>query len=115
PRGRGRGAGVRGHRPGGPRGQRGGARMGYLVGVDAGQTVTKAALFDLSGNELAVASAATLATAPHPRWQERDMDEAWTRTAGAIRHCLDGVDPGDVLGVGICGHGDGVHLAAPAV
>jgi L-xylulokinase len=90
--------------------------MGYLLGVDAGQTVTKAALFDLSGNELAVASAATLATAPHPRWQERDMDQAWTRTAGAIRRCVNrsGVDPAAVLGVGICGHGDGVHLVDAA-
>jgi L-xylulokinase len=90
--------------------------MGYLLGVDAGQTVTKAALFDLAGNELAVASAETLASAPRPRWQERDMNEAWTRTAGAIRRCLNrsGIDPAAVLGVGICGHGDGVHLVDPA-
>jgi L-xylulokinase len=85
---------------------------GYLLGVDAGQTVTKAALFDLEGRELAVASAATRAHTPAPRWQERDMDEAWEQTAGAIRRCLAGagVDPAAVLGVGVCGHGDGAYL-----
>jgi len=86
--------------------------VSVLLGVDAGQTVTKAALFDLSGRELAVASAPTLTTTPYPRWQERDMDEAWTHTADAIRRCLDrsGVDPAAVVGVGICGHGDGAYL-----
>ncbi len=85
---------------------------GYLLGVDAGQTVTKAALFDTAGRELAVASAYTRATSPRPRWQERDLDEAWRQTAAAIRDCVTraGVDPGDVLGVGVCGHNDGVHL-----
>jgi L-xylulokinase len=89
---------------------------GVLLGVDAGHSVTKAALFDLSGRELAVASAVTAPSTPHPRWQERDMDEAWTRTASAIRRCLDdsGVDPAAVLGAGICGHGDGVYLVDPA-
>ena len=90
--------------------------MGFLIGVDAGHTVTKAALFDLTGREVAVASATTLVAAPHQRWQERDMDEAWTRTAGAIRGCLtgSGVDPAAVLGVGICGHGDGAYLVDAA-
>jgi L-xylulokinase len=86
--------------------------VSYLVGIDAGQTVTKAALFDLSGRELAVASAGTRTVSPRPRWQERDMDEAWTQTAQAIRRCLAeaGVDPAAVLAVGLCGHNDGMHL-----
>ncbi|MEN3309598.1 MAG: L-xylulokinase [Micromonosporaceae bacterium] len=86
--------------------------MTHLLGVDAGQTVTKAALFDLSGRELAVASAGTRTVSPHPRWQERDMDEAWTQTAQAIRRCLAdaSVDPASVLAVGLCGHNDGMHL-----
>lgn len=85
---------------------------GFLLGIDAGQTVTKAALFDLSGRELAVDSAATHSTSPRPRWQERDMDEAWTQTAQAVRCCLaqTGVDPAAVLAVGLAGHSDGVQL-----
>jgi L-xylulokinase len=91
-------------------------RGGVLLGIDAGQTVTKAALFDLAGRELAVASAGTRTAAPHPRWQERDMDEAWAQTAQAVRECLaaSGADPGSVLAVGVCGHNDGVHLVDEA-
>jgi L-xylulokinase len=89
---------------------------GYLLGVDAGQTVTKAALFDVSGRELAVAGAGTRTVSPRPRWQERDMDEAWVQTAQAIRSCIAraGVDPASVLAVGLCGHNDGVHLVDAA-
>src|SRR5262245_11686403 len=90
--------------------------MGYRLGVDAGQTVTKAALFDLSGRELAVASAGTRTVSARPRWQERDMDEAWTQTAQAIRRCLAeaAVEPASVRAVGLCGHNDGVHLVDAA-
>lgn len=90
--------------------------MVYLLGIDAGQTVTKAALFDESGRELAVASAGTRTVSPHPRWQERDMEGAWSQTALAIRRCLAdaGVEPAALAGVGLCGHGDGVHLVDAA-
>lgn len=88
----------------------------YLLGVDAGQTVTKAALFDLTGRELAVGSAGTRTLSRQPRWQERDMDEAWAQTAQAIRDCLGtaGVPGEAVLGVGLCGHNDGLHLVDSA-
>ena len=84
----------------------------YLLGIDAGQTVTKAALFDLRGQEISVASAATRTTSPAPRWQERDMDEVWTQTTEAIRRCLAGagVDPRAVRAVGVCAHSDGLYL-----
>ncbi|MBP2324445.1 L-xylulokinase [Kibdelosporangium banguiense] len=84
----------------------------YLLGIDAGLTVTKAALFDVHGHEISVASAETRTTSPAPRWQERDMDEVWTQTASAIRRCLAdaGVASTAVRGVGICAHSDGLYL-----
>lgn len=84
----------------------------YLLGIDAGQTVTKAALFDPRGREVSVGSANTNTESVAPRWQERDMDEAWEQTAEAIRGCLStaGVDAASVVGVGVCGHSDGVYL-----
>ena len=90
--------------------------MTLLLGIDAGQTVTKAALFDLSGRELAVSSAGTRTVSRHPRWQERDMAEAWTQTAQAVRECLGraGVSGAGVAAVGLCGHNDGVHLVDAA-
>lgn len=88
------------------------ANEGLLLGIDAGQTVIKAALFDLSGREVAVARGATAVSAPHPHWQERDMDAAWDVTADAVRRALQAadVDPTAVLAVGLCGHNDGAHL-----
>ncbi len=84
----------------------------YLLGVDAGQTVTKAVLFDLAGRELAAGSAKSSVASPRPRWAERDMEQAWQATAGAIRECLaaSGVRPAQVAAVGIAGHSDGAYL-----
>lgn len=89
---------------------------GLLLGIDAGQTVIKAALFDLHGREVAVARATTAVSSPRPHWQERDMDAAWEAAADAVRRALDGagVDPSAVLGVGLCGHNDGAHLVDAA-
>ena len=85
--------------------------MRYLLGVDAGQTVTKAVLFDGAGYAVAGARADTRVSSPHPRWQERDMIEAWRQTAAAIAACLRsaGVDGRQVAAVGVCGHNDGVY------
>ncbi|SHN47435.1 FGGY-family carbohydrate kinase [Cryptosporangium aurantiacum] len=83
-----------------------------LLGIDAGQTVIKAALFDLTGREVAVAQSTTAVSSPHPRWQERDMDAAWAAAADAVHRALQAadVDPTAVLAVGLCGHNDGGHL-----
>ncbi|GAB2715366.1 FGGY-family carbohydrate kinase [Arthrobacter sp. efr-133-TYG-120] len=84
----------------------------YLLGIDAGQTFTKAVLFTLDGQETASASTSILTTSPRPSWQERDMDLTWERTASAIRRCLNsaGVNPSQILAVGLSGHGDGLYL-----
>ena len=89
-----------------------GATATHLLGVDVGGTVTKAALYDLDGRQVAVAAARGEAASPRPRWLERDMDDAWATCAGAIRACLErsGVAPEAVAGVGIAGHNDGLYL-----
>ncbi len=85
--------------------------MKYLLGVDAGQTVTKTVLYDAEGHAYASARADTRVDCPYPRWQERNMLEAWRQTATAIASCLRsaGVAGRDVAAVGICGHNDGVY------
>jgi L-xylulokinase len=85
---------------------------GYLLGIDAGQTATKASLFDLEGHEVGTATAATIVSSPAPRWQERAMPETWSGCAEAVRACLGAarVVPEAVLGVGVAGHGDGAYL-----
>jgi L-xylulokinase len=84
----------------------------YLLGIDNGSTVSKAALFDLSGKEIAVASCAADTEYPHPGWTERDMEMLWQSTASAIREVLakSGARPEEIAGIGNTGHGNGVYL-----
>ncbi len=84
----------------------------YLLGIDNGSTVSKAALFDLHGKEIAVASCKAETEYPHPGWTERDMEILWQCTATAIREVLakSGVKPEEIAGIGNTGHGNGVYL-----
>jgi len=85
----------------------------YLLGIDNGTTTTKATLFDLDGNEIAVSSGRDVKTAhPEPGWAEQSMEEIWQATASAIRNCLEraAIDPLDIAGISLSGHGGGVWL-----
>jgi L-xylulokinase len=84
----------------------------YLLGIDNGSTVSKAALFDLHGKEVAVASCKAETEYPHPGWTERDMEMLWQSTASAIREVLarSGARPEEIAGIGNTGHGNGVYL-----
>jgi L-xylulokinase len=84
----------------------------YLLGIDNGSTVSKAALFDLHGKEVAVASCKMDTEYPHPGWTERDMDKLWQSTACAISEVLakSGARPEEIAGIGNTGHGNGIYL-----
>jgi L-xylulokinase len=84
----------------------------YLLGIDNGSTVSKAALFDLQGKEVAVACCKAETEYPHPGWTERDMEMLWQSTASAIREVLakSGAKPEEIAGIGNTGHGNGVYL-----
>lgn len=86
--------------------------MDYLLGIDNGNTVSKAALFDLEGNEIAVASAGADTFYPRPGWTERSMESLWTSTAEAIRTVIEkaGIKPHEIAGIGNTGHGNGLYL-----
>ncbi|MGW7489350.1 FGGY-family carbohydrate kinase [Streptomyces sp. NPDC054786] len=83
-----------------------------LLGVDAGQTVTKAVLFDAAGRQVAKGSIKVPLHTPRPCWVERDMQEVWLAAQQAIRMCLaeGGVTTGrEVAAVGLSGHNDGLY------
>jgi L-xylulokinase len=84
----------------------------YLLGVDNGNTVSKAALFDLEGREIQIASRKVEPDYPHPGWTERSMDVLWQSTAEAIREVITASDikPKEVVGVSTTGHGNGLYL-----
>jgi len=83
-----------------------------ILGIDAGLTATKAALFTPGGEEVAVGSRETPTERPATDYREVQLPDLWDVTAEAIREALDdeSVDPGDVTAVGVAGHGHGLYL-----
>jgi sugar (pentulose or hexulose) kinase len=60
----------------------------YLLGIDNGNTISKAAIFDLQGHEIQVSSRQVESVFPHTGWTERDMDTLWQNTAMTIKEAL---------------------------
>jgi L-xylulokinase len=83
----------------------------FLLGIDAGTTVIKAALFDLHGKQVGSHSAQVALQTPRTRWVERDMHELWNATVRAVRGCLANADIAArrIAAIGITGHGDGLY------
>jgi len=84
---------------------------GYLLGLDAGNTVIKAVIFDREGNEIAAASAEGHSRMPCPGHVERGLDELWANARGVIRTCIEqaAIRPEEIVAVGCAGHGNGLY------
>lgn len=84
----------------------------YLLGLDNGGTVTKAALYGTDGTEIALASVQVKPIMERVGFVERDMDALWEANASAIRSVLDraAADPSEILGVAVTGHGCGAYF-----
>jgi len=83
-----------------------------LLGLDAGNTVVKAVLFDASGNEIAQSRRNCASTHPKPGQVERSMAELWSAASDVIRECLAKANakPSTIAAVGCAGHGNGLYL-----
>lgn len=90
--------------------------MPYLLGIDAGSTVTKATMFDLEGRVAGESSARISPSYPAPRHVERDQDELWAALTRVVRAVLvkAGLTGQDVVAVGVTSHGDGAYLVDEA-
>ncbi len=84
----------------------------YLIGIDAGTSVIKAALFDLHGNEVNRGARNVPITNPTPTQAEEDMKEVWVAATEAIAQCLtgSGVAPEDIKALSLTGQGDGTWM-----
>ena len=84
----------------------------YLLGIDNGNTISKAAIFDLEGREIQVTSRQVKSDFPHKGWTERSMDDLWQSTAEAVKEALSksGIKPEQIIGIGTTGHGNGLYL-----
>lgn len=83
-----------------------------LLGLDAGNTVIKAVLFDARGRQLAAHGMDGATNKPAPGMVERSLPELWENAGAAIAGCLSaaGADPRDIAAVGTAGHGNGLYL-----
>ena len=90
---------------------------GLLLGLDAGNTVIKAVLFDAAGNQLAASKRDGVSSTPRPGHVERDMNELWANAAVVIRECIEkaGVRPSEIAAVGCAGHGISHGWNSPAL
>jgi len=84
----------------------------YLLGIDSGNTSTKAVVFDEEGYERGVGSVNNKQVNPQPRWVEQDVNTVWENTQTAVREAILAakIDGGEISAVGMAGHGDGIYL-----
>lgn len=83
----------------------------YLLGLDAGNTVIKAVIFDREGNEIAAAAEEGHSRMPYPGHVERGLEELWTNARRVIRTCIEqaGIRAEEIIAVGCAGHGNGLY------
>lgn len=84
----------------------------FLLGIDAGSTMTKAAVFDRDGSEVASSTHRVELQRPQPGWCEIDPSAAWDAAAIAIRGALEraGVTGDDIAAVGLSAAMVGIWL-----
>lgn len=84
----------------------------YILGIDNGGTVTKAAIYNLEGQVLAIASNTTRMITPKPFFTERDIEELWQSNLLVIKEVLKKsvIDAADIIGISVTGHGNGLYL-----
>jgi L-xylulokinase len=84
----------------------------YLLGLDAGNTVIKAVLFDLDGRQIAMHALDGQSSTPESSHVERDLNELWSNACTAIGTCIReaGVGADEIAAVGCAGHGNGLYL-----
>lgn len=84
----------------------------FLLGIDAGSTMTKAAVFDRSGREIASSGHRVAIQRPQPGWCEVDPFAAWEAAMAAIRGALDkaGLTGDDIAAVGLSAAMVGIWL-----
>ncbi|QKJ85654.1 Xylulose kinase [Paramixta manurensis] len=82
-----------------------------LLGIDAGNTMIKAVLFDTEGSVLSVAECAGETQQPQPGYAERPPEAIYQGVQRAVSACL--ARAGDaakrVVAVGAAGHGNGLY------
>ena len=82
----------------------------YLIGVDLGTMGTKAAIFDIEGNLVALAFEESKLLYPKPGWVEQEPEDFYLSSLRTIKECLEksGVEPGEVAALAFDGQMAGI-------
>lgn len=85
----------------------------FFLGLDAGSSVTKAAVFDGAGRQLGSAAHRIALSRPFPGWSEIDPVAAWDAAVAAIRDAVaaSGLTGADITAVGLSAAMVGAWLA----
>jgi L-xylulokinase len=88
----------------------------FVLGIDAGGTAVKAAVYSLDSQERAVGIRNIRPLTPMPGHAERDPNALWREVSTAIRAALadGGLTGADIAAVGITGYGNGIYLVDAA-
>lgn len=84
----------------------------FLLGIDNGNTVCKAVIFDFTGRMVAQYSQKIRTIYPMPGFSERNLEELWKANAETIRQVIkkSKIHPKQIVGVGSTGHGNGLYV-----
>nr|WP_321297319.1 FGGY-family carbohydrate kinase [uncultured Sphaerochaeta sp.] len=84
----------------------------YVLGIDNGGTLIKAALYDTSGREIAVAKQRTGTIVAKPGYSERNMISQWEANCQAVRAVLEksGLPASSICAIAVTGQGNGLYL-----
>lgn len=83
-----------------------------ILGIDIGNTIVKAVLFDVAGRQIARHGVDGTTLKPAPGMVERPVAELWANARAAISGCLEraGADAARIAAIGLAGHGNGLYL-----
>lgn len=86
--------------------------MRYLMGVDIGGSVAKAAIYDAAGHELCACGKKMDTLTPQPEYCQRDPMQIRDCVYGAIADVLrqSGVAGGDIAAIGVTGQANGLYM-----
>lgn len=82
----------------------------YLIGVDIGTAGTKASVFDIEGNQLAVAYEESKLYYPRVGWVEQEPEDFYTSSINTIKQVIkkSGISPKDVASIAFSGQMAGI-------
>ncbi len=86
--------------------------MKYLLGIDNGGTVTKAGIYDTTGQAVAISQRTLDMIIPHEGMCERDAGEIEAANTAVIRDVIEraGISGQDIISISVTGQGNGAYI-----